>query len=354
MPLSGKHEFLIHDSKDKIYNFYLNEKEEISCISSNHQRKWTDKENVFEKRCSSLDIEIDDKDQIHIVSYHYDGDLYYNYKAKEHWKNIQLTKLKRSEKIFYPKIKTIGKKIHIFYDLQQGNEKERCALFHYTFDEKEKTWISNNVCTMRFNKFVNPYKVMSYQNQIIILYTSIVNQKEELFIVHYDSANNQWGKPQQLTNSNDRKLYLDGFIDFNGYLHMVWCHYQEENGLTVKYLKSDFKNINFSEKDIVTLSTQLNCSFPHLVFINKKIYCMWVQFSHLAVVTSGDYGKNWSKPEVESNSKTKSFKRYRYSVNKPDFKNNLISDFLYGTEYPSIEFLGFGGDQYDEVPTNES
>jgi len=114
MALNGKNEFIFQDSKEKIYNFYLNEKEEIQCISSNNRQQWKNKEDVFPKRCSSLDIDLDQKDRFHIVSYHYDGDIYYHYNNKNQWKSIQLISLQKNERSFYPRAKVVDSNIHIF------------------------------------------------------------------------------------------------------------------------------------------------------------------------------------------------------------------------------------------------
>ncbi len=354
MGLNGNHEFIMQNSKDNIFNFFLNEKDDITCIASNQQRQWVSKEDVFPKRCNSLDIDLDSKDHFHIVSYHYDGDLYYHHKSKDRWKNIQLTRLNRTERTFYPRIKTVDNTIHVFYDLQQTNERDRCTLYHYTYHEKEMKWIKNNVCTIRFNKFVNPYKILTYKNQIYLLYISIINNYEEVFIIQYDSIKDQWNKPIQLTTSSDRKLYLDGLLDNNGNIHISWCQYLEQEGLIVKYLKCKINNLGKNKESILSLSDRLNCSFPQLIQFNETLYCMWVQFSHLYVSQSVDSGIIWNTPTVVPESKMNNFKRYRYANNHLLYKNTIVCDFLYGTHYPSIQFLGFGGGQHDEVSTNKS
>jgi len=315
MPLNGKNEFIFQDSKDKTFNFFLNEKEEIQCISSNTKHQWVNKQDVFPKRCSSLDIVLDSNDRFHIVSYHYDGDFYYLYSKNNEWKSIQLTSLKNSERIFYPRACMLDSNVHVFYDLQQSNQRDRCTLFHYTYDEKAMTWVKNNICTLRFKRFVTPYKVLAYKKRIYLLYISIINNSDEIFLIEYDPGNDQWSKPQQLTNSCDQKLYMDALMDDDGNLHITWCQYKEQEGLMVQYLKSNPKKTDLKDQQVASLSKRLNCSFPQLILMNQQLYCMWVEYGHLAVSKSNDMGDNWIPPSIVDESKLSNFKRYRYGSN---------------------------------------
>ncbi|MBM7613921.1 hypothetical protein [Alkaliphilus hydrothermalis] len=354
MPLNGKNEFIFQDSKGKTFNFFLDEKEEIQCISSNTKHQWVSKDDVFPKRCSSLDIVLDGSDRFHIVSYHYDGDFYYHYRKNNEWKSIQLTSLSKSERIFYPKACILGSNIHVFYDLQQSTQRDRCTLFHYTYDEKAMTWVKNNICTLRFNRFVTPYKVLTYKKRILLLYISIINNNDEICLIEYYPHNDQWSKPQQLTNTTDQKLYMDALMDQEGNLHITWCQYKEQDGLMVQYLKTDLKNVDLKDQKISSLSKRLNCSFPQLILMNQQLYCMWVEYGHLAVSKSNDMGSNWMPPSIVDDSKINNFKRYRYGSNQSKSQFNIQCEFLYGTHYPSIQFLGFGGDNYDEISASES
>jgi len=122
----------------------------------------------------------------------------------------------------------------------------------------------------------------------------------------------------------------------------------------VQYLKVDPYNVDLKEHQIVSLSQRLNCSFPQLVILNQQLYCLWVEFNHLSASRSMDMGMSWTPPLVVPESKVNDFKRYRYGSNQPQSNVTIQCDFLYGTHYPNIQFLGFGGDKYDEIPTSES
>ncbi|SNS33266.1 hypothetical protein SAMN05446037_100829 [Anaerovirgula multivorans] len=342
MGLVVGYEYIIKNSKGKLYNFYLNEKQQIEYIAKDEENRWAEKDIVFEEAINSFSVEIDELDSVHIVSYSKKRMIYYHTSVKNNWihKNIKSYSTDISE-IYYPVIKIIDKSINIFYYFHDKKDKSTCDLVHFVLNE-ESVWKSRNLFEINYNKFINPFYVLLKESGMYVLFTSLIGEFNQVFLTSFDHQLNEWQKPIQITQSPIEKIYIYGLIINRDTLHITWSEF-DEKGLTVKYTKLCEKQFG-EDSFILSLSEKSNCSFPILLSYNGLLWCTWTQMNKLYACYSKDEGNEWSFPTIRQESQQLEFKLYQYKTNYTDDYQNIICNYLYGSLYPKIQFLGFGGE----------
>lgn len=341
-------EFIVRNSEGVIYNFYLNESQQMEYIISDINNKWVEKKVVFQDPITSFALEIDEKDSIHIISICKTRRLRYHSFIENNWiHKIIMDYSADASKIYNPVIKIIEDIIHIFYYLHINKQNNKCHLVHLFHKEKDTgkdVWHINMLLETTYIKFVNPFYVLSMGKCFYIPFSSLVKGFTQLFVIPYDAQSIEGQKPIQITNSTIEKIYLYGLSTKDNFLHIVWSEFNE-TGLTVKYTKISQLETKIEEpSNIVSLSERSNCSFPILLYYNNVLWCTWTQMNKLYACYSKDLGEKWSLPLLRQESQNINFKLYGYRTNYIKDHQNIFCDYLYGTLYPKINFLGFGGE----------
>jgi len=346
------YEFILKNKLGIVLNFYLNEQKHIEYIVSDNKGKWKEKNVVIPESTENFYVEIDHKNNIHIVSFHSNGDLYYNHFNNNQWQNHLIVQYPIEEqKILYPTIKYVNDQIHIFYYLINTKVKNKAYLLHLNFNNRD--YKTNHVTTVYSHSYINPFKVFIKNNELLLLYGSVVNQFDQIYVSKLSTLDEKWDNPVCLTYSKDKKIYINGLLDDNKTLHITWSKYDEEY-LVVQYLNLDTNDLNVKSEDLehISLSLKSSCSFPALSCYKKLLWATWTETNKVVSSYSTDLGKNWSKPFIHEDTRKHDFKRYRYTSNSSDDKDDILCDFVFGSLYPTIQFLGFGGEINDDIPTS--
>lgn len=350
MGLSGRQEILLEDSKGKRYNLYLNEAQELYCITSNGQNQWVDKQQIFTSICKGFDALIDARDVVHAFSCHKDGSLYYHTYQHQKWSSLLILSGTPAERALNCRILSLHGKIHLFYHLRGRN---LSLLYHCRYDEASQKWIHLPIAPVVIRDYINPFYPLVYDQQLLIAYISITQGYEQLKIKYYNEKIQNWEGEKRLTDTPVTKLYLDALVDEQGVLHATWSNHHQDT-LQVQYLQYSLEGTGEGMPKVIAISDRLNCSFPHLILYPTAIQVIWVQYNHLVTSHRQLPEGPWSQPKEVPGSKQNHFKRYRYLSNIVDQTPFLQANYLFGTLYPKIQFLGLGGEPYDEVSNDES
>jgi len=349
--ISG-YDIILKNKVGIIFNFHLNKQKHIEYIESNTKGVWTKKCEVINEPTESFHVEIDHNNHIHIVSFHSNGNLYYSHFNNDQWENHLIVQYPISDqKILYPTIKYINSQIHIFYYLVNIKDKKKSYLLHLNFNNKNYT--TNHITTVFSHSYINPFKIFIKDNEIILLYGSVVNEFDQIFVSKLNLLSGKWDDPKCITSSKDKKIYINGLLDNNKTLHIIWSKYDEKH-LVVQYLNLDTDKFDVDTSDLepISLSNKSSCSFPALSYYKNILWSTWAETNKVASCYSTDLGKTWSKPFIHEDTRKIDFKRYRYVSNSSENKNNILCDFVFGSPYPNIQFLGFGGETNDDIPTS--
>ncbi|AKL95205.1 hypothetical protein CACET_c17570 [Clostridium aceticum] len=339
MSLLTDYEFMVKNSKGEIYNIYLNENKQIQYITTNSKGQWEKKYTIFNEAIYSFSVEIDAYDQMHLVSLSIKGILRYHSFKNNQWLHEDLVDYSdHSSEIYYPSIKILQDQVHIFYCLHHKKHTNICSLIHFV--KIEESWNRKSLVDITFHKIINPFQLMVHDKKVHILFGSFDGNYTQIYLTSYNRSLKQWTYPIKIIESSIDKVYISSILDEKNNVHIVWSSY-DEKGLTVQYAQ-----YSFSKKDIsiLSLSEKSNASFPLLLFYKGILWCTWTQMNKLYCCYSKDYGKSWSLPLLKRESQGVDYKRYRYLSNDQKERQSILCDFLYGTLYPQIQFIGFGGE----------
>lgn len=306
------------------------------------QRGWKDSVKLIENLDDTMfDIKIDNKDNFYGIVITDNGEVLYLCNNKEN--EIKTKKLfiydNNKYNLIYPFIKILDSRLHIIYYIQNNENPRVWALFHHYFDGNK--WYENNIDFVFSYPFVNPYFVTYNHDGLNVFYLNIINGSEEIFISQFNPLQNSWSSPIQITETKNKKMYLNVLYDTSTLFHITWSEYFD-NKLIVKYTNYSLNNGQFKISDIKDLSELSNCSYPTFIKVNNTLWNMWVQLDKLYSCYSIDNGNSWSDPIIDPKSYENNFIRYKFDSNYTADLNNFKLNEVFGIYNPKISFIGFG------------
>jgi len=330
---------IIRKSNGDISNFYVKDKT-LFCREFIYNKGWKSPNELIKNvEHNQLDIKIDTNDKIYGIIHTKSGEVIYLYT-----KNNALYKEKLFEYdtkrylIKYPYIQKFDSNIHILYYLQDINYKKSWGIISHYYDGKD--WTENNIAIIKAFPVLNSFIVSSTKENIAIFYFDKINNSEEIFSIKFDSSPQSWSKPQKITKTNNKKLYLNVLGTDINYYNITWSEFIDNN-LVVRYMNYPYKNEIFDTSQIKSLSSPSNCSLPTLLKTGDTLWNIWVEMDKLVSCYSLDDGKTWSNPKVDSASTKVDFIRFKFSSNNKDDLRNFKVHSVFGTYYPKISFIGF-------------
>lgn len=330
---------IIRKSNGDILNFYVKDKV-LFCREFVFNKGWKPpSELISGVEHNQLDIKIDNDDRIYGIVHTKSGEVIYLYTKNHVLSKEKLFEYDTKEYIIkYPYIQKFGSSIHILYYLQDVNHKKFWGIINHYNDGKN--WTQNNIVIIKAYPVLNPFVVSAADENIAIFYLDKTNNNEEIFSMTFDSLSKIWRKPQKITETNNKKLYLNVLSTSTNFYNITWSEFIDDN-LTVRYVNYPYEAEIFDTSQIKSLSPPSNCSLPTLLKTGDTLWNTWVEMDKLFSCYSLDNGKTWSNPNVDTTSTKTDFIRFKFCSNRKDDLNNFNVNSVFGTYYPKISFIGF-------------
>ncbi|RBP41545.1 hypothetical protein [Garciella nitratireducens] len=236
--------------------------------------------------------------------------------------------------------------LHIFYCISEEKNGRVYKIQHHFKNGQD--WKVEEVCSLMKGQILNPIEIFVKKDKIQLLYYHVVEGIEQLFIKTYDCKKEKWEGGQQLTNSNEKKLYLD-VLHIKNELYITYCEYVQEN-LIVKYekylIEENYRKIREEE-----ISNPANCQYPTFIYFNERLWLCWTEYDYVVSRYSEDEGIHWSELYLYKDSKREEILRYKYQTNKEE--NKILLNYAFG-KADNLQFIGFGNlDNTDKIPLKE-
>lgn len=276
---------------------------------------------------------IDQDGYINIIYHLNTGEVIYMKHNGTAWAKQILTRYNPLRYAFsFPNIFIVGKYIHILFAMGAAFNVGHWTLYHYFWNGQK--WISCKITKFIAGKYLNPFHVDAYNNDLYVIYKALSLDRYQIFCIQFNGENEKWGQPENISNSITDCNMPSMLIKYNK-LHVVWTVVQNGN-LVVKYKKSDLplSNNRWSEEIIISGSLA-NCSQPQLLWADDMIVCIWQQ-NEIIMQSASEDGDSWGWPTEVGWQGNNSFKIIKYcTCYKKDnvFKVNRIFANLY-TEIP--------------------
>jgi len=276
-------------------------------------------------------VEIDNNDNIHLISITNDGNLIYYMFSSDNLIQKTITKLDIKSNVYrYLKLKLYEGKINIFYsysNLIMPNVWRIEHIFNNNGKFSKKTIIS-----FTSGKHNSPYQVeLDTFKNIHLLYKNCINNVNQIM---YSSFNYQSGKwityPKKVSNINTDNLNPFLFIDTRDNIHSIWCEIRNSN-ISLIYNKKPSTGINKNKWLNIDLpSLGDNCSHPVIFEEDNILKIIYIDNNYLRSLYSDDFGTSWKIDDISPSCELNDFTILNFSSNIKDMNHTLKADLLYG------------------------
>lgn len=333
-------ETIIKKSNKDILVFYTH-KNDLILKTFIHNKGWLDLKTILSDVISNqFNIQIDKNDKVYGIANNLNGEILYLYTDD----NLDI----KYEKLFdydnekyiikYPYIIKNGEDIQVFYYIRDVRDYRVWSMTSHYFDGSE--WRNYNIEFIKSYPIINPFIITKDNDDLNIFYFNKVDDKEEIFYNKFSYKTKHWSKSQQLTNTNNKKIYLDVLKDDNNLHHITWSEFINEN-LTIRYTSRDLDKDITQENDETILSEQSNCSFPTIIKTGDVLWAAWAQMNKVYSCNSFDGGHTWDEPVIDNKSCKDDIIRYKFITNDREELKNFKLNNAFGLNYPQIAFIGF-------------
>lgn len=330
---------ILRKSNGNILNFYVRDKVLFYREFIFKQGWQSPKEFIEDVEHNQLDIKIDSNDKVYGIVHVKSGEVIYLYT-----KNNIIYKEKLFEydtgkyTIKYPYIQKNDSDIHVLYYLQDVTDNKTWGIINHYYNGV--SWTQNDIAIIKSYPILNPFVVSSKDKNISLFYLDKMNDGEEIFTMSFDTSFGTWSKPQQITATNNKKLYLNALNKDLTSHYITWSEFIDNN-LVVRHMKYSYKDDILDTSEIKLLSQPSNCSFPTMLLTGDTLWNVWVKMNKLVSCYSFNHGETWSSPKVNITSTKVDFIRYKFSSNSKDDLTNFKVNSVFGSYYPKISFIGF-------------
>ncbi len=336
MPFDNITTNLISDKTDTLYNFIVT-KEGLTTVIFNKRKNVSHKKIIISEPILQYDTVIDKNSNIHIVYQCNNKKIKLKSRINKIWNESHYL-IPCKQEVFNLSTVYIDEKLHIFYCIKEKEVSDSYKIYHKIYNFKNL--ITNEIENIKKKGILNHFSLIKSTNQIMLGFYDIVKDKEQLFIKTYDFVNSKWKDKIQVTTDPTNKLYLDMLL-INKDLHLVYSKIQKGN-LIIKYEKYYYKNSEIKKVNEKELSNLCNCSYPTLIYFEKKLWCVWTEYSYIASCYSQDLGEEWSNMYLWNESKNTMITRYKFMDNEKYEDKNYKFNYSFGFQAPNISFIGFG------------
>ncbi len=334
MPFYKQPGFIIQDSLGNLHNIvWSNGSIVLTCFDKTIGQN--DKKILTNNATIEFDVISNPLDEMYVLWKNNDGSINLISNQEGEWKNSVFVE-PNSFRILNLNITEIEGIMHIIYCLASNEDQNTYKICHHYLNEGN--WEISEAGKIKTQQILNPLNIIEYSNKLILVYYDLINDVEQVFMKMFNSKNCEWEESIQLTNSPNKKLYMDILI-IQDTFHLTYCEYDNRNFI-VKYEKHKYIKENISKLLEKEISNPANCSYPTLIFYENKLWNVWTEFNYLVSRYSNNNSESWSPIYVWKNSKTTNFLRYKFMENA-----KCINDYKFNYSFARMEdlsFIGFG------------
>lgn len=229
----------------------------------------------------------------------------------------------------------INEKPHIFYYKSLKESKKQYGIYHSYFNGKD--WVISIVDKINVNQLLNPMRIIKKEKEIILAYYDKI-EDEQIYIKSFNISTEQWERKIQLTSSKNSKLYIDILLK-DEKLNLVYSEFQRGN-LIIKYERFNYINNKVVKEKEHKLSKLENPQEGTLIYYDKKLWVVWIEYDNVMSRYSEDNGETWSSIYLWKESKREDIVKYNFS--RENKKDENILNHSFGRINPAIKLIGFG------------
>lgn len=328
----------IKNSDSLSYSFYLVAKNTIMFDFFNDKSEYIKSLCVADSNIVDYDVDIDDKDIIHLLCLTKEGNLTYYIYKDERWSNHILTNLDvKSNKYRNLILKVVRNEVHIFYSVSNLLNQNLWTIKHVA-SEKRK-WNKNNIISITPGKSSDPFYIsFDRTGGIHLIYADIDNGKQHIYYTSYNTFLQRWNKaPERISDSNTDNSSPFIFIDNTNSIHVTWSSKINNTTHLIYKQMSVLSNSKHSWKRYKLPQIRSNCTDPIIIQDNGMLKLLYNQNNLLKCHYSHNHGYTWNTEESPTNIEFNNLDLVRFSSNYPYDKFRIKIDYIYGTVQNNVQ-----------------
>ncbi|HHY83106.1 MAG TPA: hypothetical protein GX505_10585 [Clostridiales bacterium] len=288
----------------------------ISYRRLNQNGTWGEPVDLIPNTDEDFSVSIDQQDHLHLICRTVKGELLYMFYNGNNWASQTLSRYEPIRYVIrYPVIIPLKNKIHILFAIGTTFNTGYWSLYHYYWDET--TWHSTEITRLTAGYRLSPFYLDLSEKHIHLVFRGLSSNKYQVFYCRYHLDHGIWSTPENVTHSAS-DCNMPSILIRDDILHLAWTSLTK-NDLTVKYKNKHVRNFNKVEwsSEIQLSVPGSNASFPRLVWVEGRLWCIWCQTDTLYGCHSDDQGATWTPPAALPGQYGPNFHYINYSTNHP-------------------------------------
>jgi len=280
--------FIINKKSEEKMTFFLME-DSVFCKATN--KNSIDPKETLIDDVKSFDIDLDDKENIHIVFITNRGELGYLHNVDKKWHKKVLKKFNpKSNTVDFVNMLVANNEVHIFYSFKNIINKHLYKIIHL-YNNGLK-WTYSHLDSIPQIKDIHPY-IIDYDTagNVYFLYKKPSSKRTNLYLRIFSIKSKNWRTSSQLNfnmDLHDIKLFL---VDSKLNYHLF---YISNKNLSELYHISKRNNGSITTPYLIL--PQCSQSISYKAFeLDDKIWFSWDNANSISYKSSSDFGMNWSE-----------------------------------------------------------
>ena len=330
---NGTHH-VIQFKSGEIWDFYAKQNVGISYRRLDKNGIWEKPSVLVSNTQEDFSVKIDNMDHLHLICCSVNGELLYFLYNGMNWNKQTLSRCDPVRyTIRYPMVILIKNKIHILFARGAAFSTGYWSLYHYYWDDI--VWHSKEITRLTAGYRLSPFYADLSEKYIHLVYRGLATHQYEIFYCRYHLEHGIWSTPENVTRGT-ADCNMPFLLIRDDLLHLTWVTLSKTN-LIVKYKNKSVRGLGRVEwsHPLQLNSEGSNASFPRLIWVEGKLWCIWYQSDNL-IGCSSEKGENWSSPINIAGFEKTSFHNIHYSSNQIREKQLLQVQWILGNVEESL------------------
>lgn len=287
MVFNNPDSYVLRNAKDEFYRFYISSQGNLIAELYIHNSHIHSIEIAVDILLFSINMDKDGK--IHILYLSREGNLHHEIHNIDGSSRI-LTHLDlNSNNIMFLNMKAVGRKLHVFYMQNQKNTRQ-WTICHLLFQEER--WISHKAATVFSEKYVYPYSVDYYNDNLYLFYSNDSNCSYS--IKKFNQAAYSWDMLDE--NITIPGSYNASFlVNHNNIAFICYTSAINKDICTmVKYRELDNKCSSWSKASSLSCHS-INAIHPSLAVKDAYTYVLWEEGSNIVYKRTASNKIDWDE-----------------------------------------------------------
>ncbi|KNF09895.1 hypothetical protein CLPU_1c00600 [Gottschalkia purinilytica] len=334
-----KQSFILKASCGTSYNFYFNNNNGIDCDVFSVNNYIIDTNTIVDKDVLDFSVEIDSKDNIHLVCISTNGCLIYYIYSQGTWLNKRITYLDLKSNIY--KYLTLVVNKESIYILCAYSNLISAGVWTIQYISLKPKLEKRNIISITSGRNFSPFYIsIDTFDNVHLVYTCMSNKINNIYYTVFNPSVKKWPKyPQKISNCEYNNLEPYLFIDSRENIHIVWNQIQS-NKIKIIYKILNYNSTKKNRWKEIGLPFMSENSIHPIVFEDKSsLKLLYNKEGSINQLISNNNGYSWEDNGIVENISPSNLHLVKFSTNDVKDHSKYNISYTYANIEKSIKLL---------------